>query len=131
MSDDGSGKERVCHSVPRCYLTDCRHPQQRTNLSDCRARFAENLNRDIGELVKRGLPAPAQKALDVVRVTGNNLVHPGQIEVGDDPTVVDKLFKLVNIIVEKMVADLAELEALFDKLPPGQKEPVARRDGSK
>jgi hypothetical protein len=44
----------------------------------------ENLNDDIGALVAAGLETGVQKALDVVRVVGNNAVHPGQIDLKDD-----------------------------------------------
>ena len=44
----------------------------------------KNIDDDIGALVKRGLDARIQKALDVVRVVGNNAVHPGQIDLRDD-----------------------------------------------
>ena len=39
-----------------------------------------NLNEDIGALVERGLDVRIQKALDTVRVIGNNALHPGQID---------------------------------------------------
>ena len=38
----------------------------------------KNLDHDIGELMKRGLDARIQKALDVVRVVGNNVSTPGK-----------------------------------------------------
>jgi hypothetical protein len=44
----------------------------------------KNLNDAIGNLVKNGLDQRVQKALDVVRVTGNNAVHPGELDLKDD-----------------------------------------------
>ena len=39
----------------------------------------ENLNDDIGELVKKGLSSKIQKSLDIVRVIGNESVHPDRL----------------------------------------------------
>ncbi len=59
-----------------------------------------NLNEDIANLVKNenGLPRKVQQALDIVRVIGNNAVHPGQIDLTDDVQTAGKLFGLVNVI---------------------------------
>jgi hypothetical protein len=40
----------------------------------------KNINTDIASLMKRGLNKQVQQALDVVRVIGNNALHPGQID---------------------------------------------------
>jgi len=88
----------------------------------------KNINKDIGELVKKGLDSRIQKALDVVRVTGNNSVHPGTMDIADDKELVDKLFKLVNLVVEEMIAKPNELKELYGKLPEEAREGIENRD---
>jgi len=88
----------------------------------------ENLNEDIGNLVKKGLPERIQKPLDIVRVIGNNAVHPGQISVEDDTEIALRLFGLVNLIVESMITQPKKVEALYDTLPEGAKDAIAKRD---
>ena len=89
----------------------------------------KNLNSDIGELVKRGLDARAQKALDAVRVIGNGSVHPGQIDLKDDLDTANKLFRLVNIIVQEVITDKEMVDRLYDeKVPESKKEQTQKRD---
>jgi Domain of unknown function (DUF4145) len=88
----------------------------------------KNLNDDIGELVNRGLPEMVRQSLDVVRVVGNNQVHPGLLDVRDNPEVAELLFGLVNIIVEYMVTNPKRIQALHDRLPAGAQEQILRRD---
>lgn len=88
-----------------------------------------NINDDIKNLVAKGLPDIVQQSLDIVRVTGNNAVHPGQIET-DDPEVVSKLFDLLNIIVEYMIALPKRVTGLYSALPSGALTSIKKRDGT-
>lgn len=90
----------------------------------------ENLNTAIGELVALGLPTKVQQALDAVRVIGNDAVHPGQIDVNDDPALAVSLFGLVNIIVETMITQPRAVEALYRALPQTKLEQIERRDSA-
>lgn len=90
----------------------------------------KNLNDDIGELVKNGLPVTVQQALDTVRVIGNNAVHPAEIN-ADDAETVTALFGLLNLIVEYMITNPKKIEELYGKLPEGTREAVAKRDEPK
>lgn len=90
----------------------------------------ENINSDIGNLVAKGLKPTVQQALDVVRVTGNDAVHPGQIDT-DDPNTVQTLFRLVNIIIEYMITMPGEVSGLFNDLPPDKLKGIADRDKPK
>ena len=88
-----------------------------------------DINKNIGELVKKGLPQTVQQALDVVRVVGNKAVHPGQIafDVDDSETAI-KLMHLLNIITERMVSEPKEISALFQNLPESAKDSIEKRD---
>lgn len=85
------------------------------------------INDDIASLVKKGLPEKIRKALDIVRVTGNNAVHPGQIDV-DDIDIVSALFDLINLIVEHMIEIPKKVNAMFDSLPESSREEIEKRD---
>lgn len=63
-----------------------------------------DLNVKIGMLADEGAIRPKLvNMLDVVRVTGNNAVHPGTMDLDDEPERVITLFKLVNAIVEQTI----------------------------
>ena len=91
----------------------------------------KNINEDIGRLVKKGLPLQVQQALDVVRVVGNNAVHPGQIDLDDKKETASKLFGLLNFIVERQITHTKQLGELYQALPPNQLDQIEKRDGKK
>ena len=88
----------------------------------------KNIDDDIAALVKKGLDPRVQQALDVVRVVGNNAVHPGQLDLRDDHATAEKLFGLVNVIAEIMITQPKHIAELYGGLPPGALEAIARRD---
>lgn len=90
----------------------------------------ENINEDIKSLIGKGLNPIIQKGLDFVRVTGNNAVHPGQINLDDNREIAEKLFQVINFIAEKMITDQNEVERLFDGLPEEEKEKIEKRNVS-
>lgn len=90
----------------------------------------KDINTDIGSLVKKGLPELVQQSLDIVRVTGNDAVHPGQIDT-DDAGVVQHLFDLVNIIVENRIAEPKKISGLYQSLPANKLKGIADRDKPK
>lgn len=87
----------------------------------------KNINDDIASLVKKGLPERVQQALDIVRVTGNNAVHPGQIDV-DDPDIVGRLFDLINVVTEYTISMPNRVGTLYATLPESAREQIEKRD---
>jgi biotin operon repressor len=89
----------------------------------------KNINDDIGALVKSGLPVEVQQALDYCRVIGNNAVHPGEINIQDDPSIAYSLFEMVNFVVEDRITKPKKIAELYAKLPEGALKAVEKRDG--
>jgi hypothetical protein len=89
----------------------------------------KNINDDIAALVQKGLPVKIQQALDVVRVVGNNAVHPGSLDMRDDIEIAHQLFALVNLIAEVMISQPKHVESMFESMvPQGAKDAIEKRD---
>jgi hypothetical protein len=88
----------------------------------------EKINDDISNLVKKGLPIKIQKSLDIVRVIGNNAVHPGLIDIKDDQETANKLFHLINLIVDAMISQPKEIDKIYNNLPEKDKEAINKRN---
>ncbi len=88
----------------------------------------KNINKDIASLVEKGLNPRIKKALDAVRVTGNNAVHPGKMDLVDDHETVISLFKLFNVIVEKLISEPKHIDDVYDALPQGALDAINKRD---
>lgn len=84
----------------------------------------------IGKLVARGLAPQVQKMMDVLRIVGNESVHPGTMDLDADPDLLASLFGLTNLIVEQIIAQPKHIESLYGKLPEGKREAIEKRDGA-
>ncbi|WP_344200171.1 DUF4145 domain-containing protein [Aeromicrobium alkaliterrae] len=88
-----------------------------------------SIDAKIGRLVQGGLDPQVQQAMDVLRVVGNESVHPGQIDLDADDDLLPALFNLINVIVEQVVSRPKTIGALFQKLPDAKRAAIQRRDG--
>lgn len=90
----------------------------------------KKIDDDIGWLVReKNLSVKIQKALDIVRVIGNDAVHPGELDLNDAPETAIKLFKLINLIVDEMITQPKSIDALFEVLPENKRNAIEKRDG--
>lgn len=88
----------------------------------------KNLNDDIAMLVDKGLDQRISYALDIVRVIGNNAVHPGEIDLRDDRTTAERLFELLNLIADRMISQPRDVAEMFGSLPEGARKSIEKRD---
>ena len=87
-----------------------------------------DINEMIGELVGRGLSPVVQQALDVVRVVGNEAVHPGTLDLRDDADTARRLFGLVNLIAEVLITQPRHVAELYATLPPNKLQGIEVRN---
>ncbi len=91
----------------------------------------KDINSDIKDLVSEGLSVKIQQALDIVRVVGNNAVHPGQINLDDNRDIALNLFRILNFIADELITKPKELEALYkETVPEETQEHIRQRDGN-
>ncbi|WP_159712937.1 DUF4145 domain-containing protein [Geminicoccus flavidas] len=82
----------------------------------------------IAAAVKDGLDRTVSDALDTLRVIGNEAVHPGQMDLKDNPEVARRLFKVLNYIVQKCVTDPKERAELLAMTPESARAQIERRN---
>jgi hypothetical protein len=89
-----------------------------------------NINDDVKSLVASGQLRPMiTQAMDTVRIAGNEAVHPGELNLDDDPELVQSLFEFVNLIAEEAITGPAKVQAMYNRLPDEKRAAVDRRDG--
>lgn len=88
----------------------------------------KNIDTDIASLVAKGLDPIVQAALDTVRVIGNEAVHPGQMDLRDDPETVDELFHLINFIVDQMITRPRRVREMYGRLPQSKRDAIDGRN---
>ncbi len=88
----------------------------------------KNIDDDIASLVSKGLNPLVQQALDIVRVIGNEAVHPGTIDIRDDPDTAHELLVLVNLIADQMISHPKAVSEMYAKLPETKRNAIEQRN---
>lgn len=88
----------------------------------------DKVNNNIRRLVQNGIPVQVQQMLDTLRVIGNESVHPGTLDLRDEPDTAAALFRIFNLIVEKMISEPAKLDEIYRSLPEEKLNGIRARD---
>ncbi|EEF63368.1 conserved hypothetical protein [Pedosphaera parvula Ellin514] len=91
----------------------------------------KNINDDIRSLVQKGLDERIQQSLDIVRVIGNEAVHPGEMDLRDKTETAIQLATLVNLIANETITKHKLIIGLYDSLPPNKVAEIKKRDAKK
>jgi Domain of unknown function (DUF4145) len=82
----------------------------------------DKIDNMIAELVANGLNVSVQRALDSIRVIGNEAVHPGVIDLKDSPDTAQALFKILNFIIEKTITEKNEVDGIYELIPASKRK---------
>lgn len=88
----------------------------------------KDLDQDIANLVAKGLNPLVQQSLDVVRVIGNEAVHPGVINLDDNRDTATKLFGLINAIADQMITHPKTVKTMYEALPEEKRKAIEARN---
>ena len=91
----------------------------------------KDINKDIAALVAKGLNPSIQQSLDIVRVIGNESVHPGTIDLRDDLDTARILFRLVNISADALITQPKLIAQTYNLIPEGKRKAIEQRDQPK
>ncbi|MDM5455225.1 DUF4145 domain-containing protein [Peribacillus simplex] len=86
----------------------------------------------IQDLIEKNIitaSSSVRKALDTIRLIGNAGVHPTGINLDEDPTVAFALFKVLNFVVEKLISEEKEMDAIYAFVPEERREKLDKRRG--
>ena len=75
------------------------------------------LNENVRKLIEFGVPHQLIKALTILRVNGNDIMHTGEIKILQKKEDVLYLFELFNMIVEELIIRPKRLNESYGKIP--------------
>lgn len=88
------------------------------------------LNDNVNKLIGTGIPEQLAKALTILRVNGNDIMHTGEIKILEKKDDVLYLFDLFNMIVEELITRPKKINDSYSKIPESIRKQI-EKDASK
>ena len=85
------------------------------------------LNDNIGKLIESKAPEQLIKALTILRVNGNDIMHTGEIKIFEKTEDVTYLFELFNMVVEELITRPKKIGEFYTKIPESQRKQVEKQ----
>ena len=85
------------------------------------------LNDNISILLERGIEDDLRRALEVIRIFGNEGVHPGTINLNDDEQSSIKLFNVFNYIVTRFIVEKGMIKEMYGIIPEEKREKIEEK----
>lgn len=80
-----------------------------------------NIFKDIKLLEQHPIDSNLIKALDIIRISGNESVHPGTLNLNDNKDDVFYLFDLLNMVCDQFYTQPRKMEEMYNKLPKSKR----------
>ena len=97
------------------------------NINNNKLKLYENVN----NLIASNIPEPLIKALTILRVNGNDIMHTGEIKIFESNEDVLYLFHLFNMIVEELITRPKKVKELYDKIPESIRKQTEKDESKK
>jgi len=68
------------------------------------------------------------RAADTIRITGNNAVHPGELNEADIDGIGSKLFGLLNYLVRQGITEPKNIESIYSQIPEAPRRSAEQKD---
>ncbi len=101
------GLEILCHELT----------ESGESINDCLKKLSQG---------QGSLPPEMLTLAHFIRVMGNEAVHPGEIDFGDDERIVSQMFEFMNQLVDHCISRKKKLEALINSQPAGTKAKILK-----
>ncbi|MFH1377455.1 MAG: DUF4145 domain-containing protein [Planctomycetota bacterium] len=131
IKNDYEEARRICNASPRASAALLRLCTQKICKDILKDDSQDKIFNDIGLLVERGLPSEYKDMLDILRVYGNESVHPGELREEDIKSNSSQLFIILNDIVDYMISKPKKRKELLDNIPEKTRKAIEQRDQKK
>jgi len=129
VKEDFLEGRNVVNASPRAAGALLRLALQKLML--CLGESGKNLDNDIANLARKGLPKKIYKALEALHVIGNEAVHPGTMSAKDDMNTAIALFNLLNMMVDIMISQPKNFNEICRRIPKSKKRNKGSRKKQK
>lgn len=80
-----------------------------------------NIFQDIKKLKDRPIDSSLIKALDIIRISGNESVHPGTLNLNESKDDALYLFDLLNMICDQFFTQPRKMQEMYERMPESKR----------
>ena len=80
-----------------------------------------NIYRDINKLKDQSIDTNLIRALDIIRISGNESVHPGTLDLNENRDDAIYLFALLNMICDQFFTQPRKMQEMYERMPESKR----------